>query len=184
MLQKQHINNLTQDIQADSAKLESTPDLNKVLTIQNQLNSLTGLHDMKPETSRLFDYLKQLVPNNVSISQLDLDYANGTLTFTGTADNIEEINTFVDTLKFTKYRVAGGEETKAFTEVVLSSFARSDDSSNYQINTKYDPTIFDATQDVDFIVPSTVTTRSQTEKPAALFEQGGNEYANDKSTLR
>ncbi len=94
--------------------------------------------------------------------------------FTGTAKDIEGINTFVDTLKFTTYRVGTEEAKKAFPEVVLSSFSRNEGTSNYQITVKYDPVIFDNTKEVDFIVPKTVTTRSQTEKPAALFEQGGN----------
>ncbi|MBP7807498.1 hypothetical protein KA047_03310 [Candidatus Saccharibacteria bacterium] len=174
VLQKQHINNLTADIAADSQTLESTPDLNKILTIQNQLRALPELHNAKPETSRLFGYLKQLVPNDVKISQLDVDYATSTMIFTGTAKDIEGINTFVDTLKFTTYRVGTEEAKKAFPEVVLSSFSRNEGTSNYQITVKYDPVIFDNTKEVDFIVPKTVTTRSQTEKPAALFEQGGN----------
>lgn len=174
VLQKQHINNLTADIKTDSETLQNTPDLNKILTIQNQLRSLPELHNAKPETSRLFGYLKQLVPNDVKISQLDVDYATSTMIFTGTAKDIEGINTFVDTLKFTTYRVGTEEAKKAFPEVVLSSFSRNEGTSNYQITVKYDPVIFDNTKEVDFIVPKTVTTRSQTEKPAALFEQGGN----------
>jgi Tfp pilus assembly protein PilN len=174
ILQKQHISNLTEDIAANSQTLQSTPDLNKVLTIQNQLNALPGLHGQKAETTRLFGYLKQVVPNNVSISQLDLDVANGTLIFTGSAPDIQDVNTFVDTLKFTTYTVEGAEAKKAFPEVVLTSFSRDEKSTTYQISGKFDPTIFNNAQKVELIVPKTVTTRSQTEKPAALFEQGGN----------
>ncbi|TXG77366.1 hypothetical protein E6P97_01785 [Patescibacteria group bacterium] len=174
VLQKQHINNLTADIKADSQQLESTPDLNKVLTIQNQLSALPALHSQKPETSRLFKYLRQMVPNNVKISQLDVDYAAGTMVFTGSAPRIEDVNTFVDTLKFTTFRTGSEEPKRAFPEVVLTSFSRTDDGSNYQITVKYDPAIFATSQNIDFIVPKTVTTRSQTEKPSALFEQGGN----------
>lgn len=176
VLQKQHINNLTDDIKADSAKLQNTPDLNKVLTIQNQLNALPALHNAKPETSRLFPYLKQLVPNDVTISQLDLDYSTGAMIFTGSTANVEDINTFADTLKFTTYRTVNttDEPAKAFPSVVLTSFARNDEGSNYQITAKFDPAIFDTTKKIEFIVPKTVTTRSQTEKPAALFEQEGN----------
>lgn len=174
VLQKQHINNLTADITADSQTLQSKPDLNKVLTIQNQLNALPTLHGQKPETSRLFAYLKQLIPNNVSISQLDLDFANQSLVFTGSAKDIEDVNTFVDTLKFTTFTTEGAEAKKAFPEVVLTSFARNEEDTTYQITVKFDPVLFDNTQKVDFIVPKTVTTRSQTEKPAALFEGGGN----------
>ncbi len=174
VLQKQHINNLTQDIAANSQTLQSTPDLNKILTIQNQLNALPELHSQKPETTRLFGFLKQVVPNNVSISQLDLDVASNALVFTGTAPDIQDVNTFVDTLKFTTYTVEGAEAKKAFPEVVLTSFARNEKNTSYQISAKFDPAIFNNAQKVDLIVPKTVTTRSQTEKPAALFEQGGN----------
>jgi Tfp pilus assembly protein PilN len=174
VLQKQHIANLTENIERDSQTIQSTQDLNKILTIQNQLLALPALHNGKPQTSRLFEYLQKMVPNDVKISQLDTDYATSSMAFTGTAKDIQAVNKFVDTLKFTTYSVDGGEATKAFPEVVLSSFSRGDVTTPYQISVKYDPVLFDGTKKVSFTVPKTVTTRSQTEKPAALFEEGGN----------
>ena len=61
-LQKKHLSDLSKNIKADSAKLENQPDISKILTVQNQLNSLTNLHNSKPAVSRLFPYLAQLVP--------------------------------------------------------------------------------------------------------------------------
>lgn len=170
-LQKQHISNLTADIAAKSQTLENIDDLDQILTIQNQLQALTGLHDQKPESTRLFKYLKKTVPNKVRISQLDLDYETRTLTFTGSADRVEDVNTFVDTLKFTTFEVDGTANNKAFSSVVLSSFSRNEVTTSYQITTTFEPTIFDITKQVKMVVPETVTTRSETERPGALFEQ-------------
>ncbi len=103
VFQKQYLKSVNNDIQTNSAKLQSITDIDKVLTIQNQLISLPGLHASKPVTSRLFTYLKQIVPDKVKISQLDIDFDQHTLTFTGSADELSTVNKFVDTLKFTTY---------------------------------------------------------------------------------
>src|SRR5689334_20407685 len=55
VFQKQHLKAVNNDIKTYTAKLQSIPDLNKILTVQNQLNSLPALHAQKPVTSRLFN---------------------------------------------------------------------------------------------------------------------------------
>lgn len=169
VLQRQHIKNLTNDIQRDSAKLEAIPEIDKILTIQNQLASLPELHNKKAVTTRLTEYLKQVVPVNASVAKLDVDFVNNAMTFNGAADSLGTINKFVDTLKFTDYKI-GDQQQKAFSEVVLASFGRDDKGASFQIKLKYDPIIFDSSQDVKLVVPNIITTRSETEKPTDLFQ--------------
>src|SRR5665213_3837254 len=67
VLQKKLLNDAGKDITTYSQKLKAIPDLEKVLTIQNQLNSLPSLHSKKHLTSRLFDYLPKIVTSSVHI---------------------------------------------------------------------------------------------------------------------
>lgn len=176
--QRKYSKDLSKDIKVESAKLEAIPDLNKILTIQNQLNSLPGLHDKKPVASQLFTYLKQVTPANVSIANVQVDFDAQTMTITGSADSINSVNTFVDTLKFTTYTASGTDSTNAFSAVVLSSFGRDDKGASYQVNLKFDPLIFDATKQVTLTVPKgKITSRSETEKPDALFQPLSNSGA-------
>lgn len=172
VIQKQHLKALSNDINQGVKELQETPNLDKILTVQNQLMSLDGLHDQKPVASRLFGYLAQITPVEVSIAQLDVDFDQNTMRFTGSSDSLSSINKFVDTLKFTNYRLKGSdnaEESKnAFASVVLSSFNRNSQEANYTIDLVFDPVIFSITQEAELVVPSAVTTRSETEKP--LFQ--------------
>ncbi|RTK94234.1 hypothetical protein EKI60_04305 [Candidatus Saccharibacteria bacterium] len=172
IFQKAHLRNLDDDIQVSTKSLNDIPDLNKVLTIQNQLNSLPGLHDKKPVTSRLFGYMSQITPANVTIGNLSLNYAEETITITGQADSLSTVNKFVDTIKFTSYKI--GEEDqqeKPFSEVVLGTFARDETEATYTINFKFKPDIFDSSKDVKLVIPKIISTRSETEKPGDLFKE-------------
>jgi Tfp pilus assembly protein PilN len=174
--QKKHSRDLSKDIKTESSKLEDTTDLNKILTIQNQLNSLTGLHDKKPVATRLFNYVKQVTPASVSIATLNVDFDAQTISVTGSADAISSVNKFVDTLKFTTYKMADNTEGSAFSSVVLAGFGKDDKGASYQLTLKYDPKIFDSAGDVTLNVPSSkITTRSQTEKPESLFQPLSND---------
>jgi hypothetical protein len=172
--QKKNLSDLDKDIKTSSKKLTDTPELNQILTVQNQLNSLPGLDAQKPATGRLFGYVKQLTPTNAFINKLDVDYTQNTAIFTGTADAIDTVNTFVDTLKFTNYTAqdtSGNKKTaKAFSDVVLSAFNRDSHQATYTITLTFDPLIFDTTNTVKLTVPDTISTRSVIDQPKALFQ--------------
>lgn len=171
VLQKKNINDLNDDIKKGTSEISKTPDIDKILTIQSQLNSLTSLHDQKPAASRLFGYISQVTPSSVTISNISTDFTANTMTIIGGAPSLDAVNTFVDTLKFTNFTSdKNSTETKAFTGVVLTSFTRSKTEAGYTINLSYDPQIFDTTQKVELKVPNTVTTRSVTEQPS-VFKQ-------------
>ena len=174
VVQKGHLNNLSKDIKSKSDKLKNEQDIDKILTVQSQLNSLNGLHDTKPAAERLGTYLGQITPNDVTISELTVDFTANTMTFDGTAQGLKNVNQFIDTMKFTTFE-ANDETKNAFSTVVLAAFDRTDEQSDapatYQVTLNFDPVIFDIKQDVSLKVPSTITTRSVTERPAPLFQQ-------------
>jgi hypothetical protein len=177
--QKKYLHDVNRDISSESSELQQKPDIGKILTVQNQLESLTPLHSGKPAASRLFGgYLDQVTPAAVSISDLHADFTTQSVTITGTSDSLATVNKYVDTLKFTTYTTdANKTPAKAFNNVVLSSFglntASATDKSqvaNYSITVNYDKTIFDITQKVDLSVPNLITTRSELDKPGDLFK--------------
>lgn len=170
-VQKRHIANLTNDIQTKVSELEAIEDIDKVLTVQNQLKALTVLHEQKPAAERVMPYLAKVTPQAASISQVKVDFETSTMDISGTSDSLVTVNKFVDTLKFTKYTIGDAtEQLPAFSEVVLASFSVDSEGVTYQINFKFDPVIFDNTKQINLVVPNTITTRSQTEKPSDLFQ--------------
>lgn len=77
-------------IKEESSKLASIPDISNTLTIQNQLNKLSEMHDEKSIDSRIFDVLATInppAPNNVAITNLLLDSTTQTITVEAQASN-------------------------------------------------------------------------------------------------
>lgn len=180
VVQHKSVNDLTSDISAASKDLMSTKDLNKILTVQNQLGSLDELHDQKPISSRLFGFLQQVTPSDVTITQLNVDFTQNTMSITGKAPELVSVNTYIDSLKFTTFvakDVDGNvvndpaEGAPAFSDVVLSQFGRSDQGATYTITLNFDAEIFIEANTVELTVPQKITTRSNLERPSALFEE-------------
>jgi hypothetical protein len=85
------------------------------------------------------------------------------------------VNKFVDTIKFTTYTIDGQTTSKkVFSSTVLSGFAKTTKNSTYSVSTIFDPLIFDANTKLSLTVPKVISTRSETEKPDALFQQQDN----------
>lgn len=170
-VQKKSLSDLNKDIKARSSELQSTPNLTKVLTIQNQLQALPGLHDSKPVANRFYDYLSQVTPNDVSVSKASVDFATSTVSLSGSSKDLAIANKFIDTLKFTKYDTTSGiKDKEAFSKVVMKSFSRDADKATYTIDFVFDPVIFKQTEEVKLEVPDIISTRSKVERPAALFQ--------------
>jgi hypothetical protein len=177
-VQKKSIRDLNSDITRYTSQIKNTPDLNKILTIQNQLNSLPRLETQKPAVGRLFSYITQLTPNAATISTLTLNFSTSGLTIAGEADSVATINQFVDTLKFTTYNIGTSSQTNdAFSNVVLTSYSLPNVTSgqtaankaSYDISASFSPTIFNASSQVTANVPNIISTRSETEQPLQLF---------------
>ncbi len=180
-LQKKHLHDLNNDISSETSKLQNEPQINKILTVQNQLQSLTALHAGKQAPTRVFGYLNAVTPTSVSINSFSVDFTQQTMTITGSADSLTNINKYVDTLKFTTYATAvNTAAAPAFSNVVLTSFGLNNGSqdksqaANYTIALSYDKTIFDITQPVNLSVPNIVTTRSDASQASDLFKASTN----------
>jgi hypothetical protein len=180
-LQNKHLSDLDDDIRIKSGQLKGKKDIDRILTVQNQLNSLSGLHEAKPSAARLFTYVNQVTPAQVNIGDLKIDYLTQSASVTGTTDSLSSVNQYIDTLKFTNFTVEGVETPagtplpKAFSNVVMTSFTIDADSKNsppakYTVTFNYDPAIFDIKQNVNLMVPKTTTTRSAQQSPNDLFQ--------------
>lgn len=173
-LQRKHISDLNNDIKKYSDELKSKPQISRILTVQNQLQSLTALHDDKPAVGKLFDYLNQVTPTQVDISSFKVDFTANTITITGNADALNAVNKYIDTLKYTSFTKSGSNTSqKAFSNVVMTSFGISGGTASggtsttrpatYTITLSYDPSLFDITSNVKLSVPSTSTSSRSTD---------------------
>ncbi|HSX07993.1 MAG TPA: hypothetical protein VLG11_03820 [Candidatus Saccharimonadales bacterium] len=171
-VQRKNLSDLNKDIKTNSQQLQSTQDLNKILTIQNQLNALTGLHDKKAVVTRLGGFLSQLTPTQATISKLDVDFNKNTITANGDAVSVDVVNTFADTLKFATYSIpSSGTSSKAAFSQVVTNLSRDKKGATYTITASFDPAIFSETSDgVTLNVPQIISTRSVVEQPTALFQ--------------
>ncbi|HEX5395397.1 MAG TPA: PilN domain-containing protein [Candidatus Saccharimonadales bacterium] len=170
LVQNKQLSDANKDIEAANAKLKSINSLEKILTVQKQLGTLPGLHQNKHISSRLFSYLPQVTPTNVSITHLTIDTENNQLKISGDANSQHAVNTFADTLKFTTYTVNKGDDQKqAFPTVVESEFALSgatDKQVTYTLDVTYDPALFSGSQAAPTLqVPTLTTTRSVLDDP-------------------
>lgn len=175
------INNLGEETETLTAKLEETNDIDKILTVQNQLGALTSLHNAKPVTQQLFTYMYQLTPSVVTVSNINLDYAANSIEISGVAPDLVTVNKYVDTLKFTVYKAdpkdPEGDLPAAFSGVVLAAFSPIEQEGkeakvmSYTLTAFFDPLIFSSEHpDLALIVPNIITTRLQVDRPIALFE--------------
>lgn len=182
-VQSKHLHDLSKDIERESKELSSKPQINKILTVQNQLNSLPDLHAKKPAATRIFDYLNQITPSAVSISSFNTDLTTQTATVTGNADSLSSVNKFVDTLKYTTFAEKGDDsKAKAFSNVVMTTFGvntggDSAKAANYAITFSYDAAIFDISKDISLTVPKITTTRAVLDAPSELFQSQPNTTA-------
>jgi Tfp pilus assembly protein PilN len=162
-VQKQHIGNLDEDISSLRSELEGVEDLTEILSVQNQLNTLPDLYNQRPAVDRLPVYIDQTTPTVVKLNNLLLDYSTSTMEISGTADTLEAVNNYADTLKYTTYKVEGetSDTLYAFKDVVLKEFGRDDVQASFTITLTFDPVIYDISKKVQLTVPNLVTTRAQ-----------------------
>lgn len=174
------------DIKTRTAQLKKVKDINKYLTIQNQLKSLPQLHEAKPLYSRLLGFLGTLnpgAPNSVSLSNLQVQNEVKTISFSGTAPTFEAFNVFVDTLKHANFNYKSAPtETNVQTAQLFKSVTV--DSSNltrsggnqslvvFTVRAEYKEEAFSTkSYDVTVAIPSIKTTDSvnNSPKPTQLF---------------
>ncbi len=148
--QKQHINDLSGDILAETNKIKSIENLNELLTVQNQLTLLSSLHKNKPESSRLFDYVTFVTPEMAKVQSLNFDSINSKLVLQGTADKIATVNKMVDNIKATMYVVDGSAdstELPAYSQV-STQLSGDNEKASFKIDLVFDPMIFNNVQEI------------------------------------
>ncbi len=179
-IQGSNLHNIDNTVQKQSSLLTGNSNLNKILTIQNQLSSLPQIESNLPKSSRLFAYINQLTPTSATISSMSVDFTQNTLSITGAADSLATVNQFIDTLKFTKYTTSqnASNSQPAFSSVVLNSFSynstNTSNPANYTIDFNFDSNIFSNSETITLEVPNQVTTRSIIDQPTDIFKASNN----------
>lgn len=82
-------------------KLMAVDDLSQMLTLQNQLGTISNLNDVKKMDSRVFDALAAVIPpepNQARISQLSIDAENSTITLEGQTRSFDSMEIFKKTI--------------------------------------------------------------------------------------
>lgn len=121
---------LDDSIAKESQKLSNVPDISNTLTIQNQLSLLPGMHDSKHIDSRIFDVLATInpaAPNNVSVTNLELDSVTKTIKIEAQAANgYPALEVFKKTITATNFEfITDGEAKKAPLASQMSDTDRS-----------------------------------------------------------
>lgn len=174
------------DITKKQSSLAAKPEIEKYLTIQNQLDGLKSLHDDKHKIvySRLLDFfplLNPAAPNNVGISSVKIKQDDTSINLQGSTANFQGVTTFKNTLENAKvmYKVKGEQkETNLFTDVTLksASLGQSNGKSTaaFEFIVKYSPEVFspDVTE-IQLNVPKLTISDSQTNAPNELFKDTG-----------
>ncbi len=173
--QKNNIKNLNNEITSSIRHIKGNPNLNKILTIQNQLNSLPNILSQSPKVSRIFNFMAELTPANATISDLTINLSSNSISINGGADSLNTVNQFVDTLKYAKYNNGSSKNNVPFSSVTLASFSYSSSASSttpaqFTITFNYDPTLFNNTDNIQLVVPNITTTRSILNQPKILFQ--------------
>lgn len=142
---------LSGEIVKNTASLKAIPDIDKYLTLQNQLAKLTALHEGKNDFSRLLAYLPLVnpaPPNNVTLISIELTSSDegSLLTFQGEAKDYTGLNTFRDTLQNAELKY--GDQTEKLFETVSVTSSTLEQSAQgtsvivFNINTTYNPNAF------------------------------------------
>jgi len=141
-VQKKMLSDSGKNVDTASQHLKAL-NIEKIITVQSQLQALPALHQNKHITSRIFTYLPKVTPNNVTINRLDLDLVKNTMTIAGTTDSQQTVNTFIDTLKYATFKVGSqSSPAPAFTQVVESGFSLSSGNVSYTVDMQFDPKLF------------------------------------------
>lgn len=154
---------LDKAIDEDLAKLNKDKNLTRNLTIQNQLSSITELHEQKGNVVNIFEYLKALnpaAPNNLTISKMQLDPSTTTMNIEASAADFSRLAIIKDTFNAAVFSYAKPKDDgdgfdkvkdeKVFSEVNITDPSLSNDSDgksvvSFKMALIYNPLLFDWT---------------------------------------
>lgn len=177
-----HKGYLTTQIENNEKKLKAVPEIEKYLTLQNQLANLTTLHEGKSDFSRLLQYLPVLTPaapHDVKFNQIEVtsdDELGNTLIFQGETKDYTGLATFRDTLTNAQLKADEGVDEKLFESVTvvtstISQSAKGGSVVVFRVETVYNPNAFIASvKNPTVTVPSKNTTQSVQASPDVFRE--------------
>lgn len=178
---------LSGSIKDNAQKLASIKDIEKYVTVQNQLTQINQLHEKKNIYSRVFDVAARVnpkAPNNVRITALDVDAATTTMRFQGETASFTGLETFRDTLKNAGVVFSEGNDTAnagkepLFTPssvtVVTQALGKSQTGQqvvSFEVTAAYNARLF-SRQVKSYIisVPSIETTQTKQDAPNVFGE--------------
>lgn len=173
-------------------KLSAKPEIDKYLTIQNQLAAVDSISSSRATYARLFDYLQQLnpaPPYTVSLYNLTIDRSTNTMKFVGGAANFESVNNFKNAIENARLSYFVGDENREimFFPTVTTTEANFSSGSGktltaFNFEVVYAPEAFDTnSQHTKLLVPKLVTSDGDKNAPKEIFaappsteSQGGN----------
>lgn len=180
-VQQVHMNLLTQNIKDNVAEVQKVTDINKYVTIQNQLANLSSLHDGKNDFSRLLVILPILnprSPNSIQLTSVDLDDDQHTIALQGQTADFTGLVTFRDILENADvtYR-ANIDATESIKENLFSNVAITEQGMSkssggktivsFRISVTYNESAFkNSSRDVSVTVPKLETTPSKQDSPS------------------
>jgi hypothetical protein len=173
------------EIDGRTKDLKAVEDIDKYLTIQNQLKTLPELYDKKVIYSRLFEYLKVLnpaPPNNIRLSTLEVNQEDKQIVFNGVAGNFQAFTIFKDTLvnaELTYIQEGEEQKDKLFSDVAIESqnLARNQGKQElgFIVRATYNDVAFGPnTEESKLNIPNIQTTQSITGVPTranSLFDE-------------
>lgn len=176
VFQQGHIDDLDADISTAINTYQNLEDVSEVLTVNNQLTVLPSLHQQKPALTRLPGYLTKLIPDDISISDLQISTSDGTISLSGFGPSFEKIQQFANTLKAAVFYEKGGDVVSpVFELVVVDRQGTSDDEdknkrASYSIRATFNLEIFDNSKEIILTVPTTTSDDTELLSPEDLID--------------
>lgn len=133
--------NLKSEISEKAKKLRDVKDIDSLLTLQSQLNTIQEKHDTKTATSRIFSLLAEIAPidpNRVVISNVSLNSNENTIRIEAQASNgFVAADIFKKTIAAVKYQynIEGKqtEKKQVASNVVVSDYSYGEDAKGSKV---------------------------------------------------
>lgn len=147
--------NLNSEISEKAKKLRDVKDIDSLLTLQSQLNTIQEKHDIKTATSRIFSLISEIIPvdpNNVVISNISLNSTEGTIRIEAQASNgFVAADIFKKTIAAVTYQYSLDgkqiEKKQVASNVIVSDYSYGEDANGSKVlrftaNFAYDKNLF------------------------------------------
>ena len=176
------------DIDSAIETLKASQDLSRILTVQNQLETLPGLNEERLYYGNLLAGIAYATPQNVFYSEISLDTTglgfetkstkDGAIQITGSAPTILDVNRFVQALSQVTVTIPATEVAPAvtmrlFDAVELKSVSpQAEGNATFEVAAGFDTVILGDDQTVAFELGGDITPASKPEEAEVNFESG------------